>query len=219
MGRKTDTRERLIEAAIAVIEADGEQAFRLSTVADAVGVSTPSIYHFFNDREELLVAALAEMYRRSQAAGIEYLMGVAQHATTVEQFEAALLDVVDALGTEEAAKRRSLQTSVLGAAVNRPLLQSSLVEMHRYLAGRNRGYGELGLERGFVQQNYDFDVLALFAGALFADRHYAEIDNEVDRAEWDAIVFETVRHLLFDRIERRDRAAAVRAPASPADDR
>jgi len=95
-----------------------------------------------------------------------------------------------------------LQTTVLGAAVTRPQLQSSLVEVHRRVAAGNQAFADLGRKRGFVRDNFKPEVLALFASALFTDRHYAEIDEDIDRAEWDAIVFETLRHLLFDHIDR-----------------
>lgn len=203
MARKTDTREHLIEAAIEVIEAEGEQAIKMSAMADAVGVSTPSIYHFFSDREALIIEAFAEMYRRAQAVVMTSVIPIAQETDSPEKFQALLELALGSMTEDEGIRRREMYVSVLGAAVRRPDLQDKLVELNRLNAARNQSFAELGRERGFVHENFDFRVLGLFAAAVTASRHYADIDDEVDRSEWDAIVFETFRHLLFDKIDRR----------------
>lgn len=203
VARKTDTRERLIQAAIDVIETEGEQAIKMNAIAETVGVSTPSIYHFFDDREALIVEAYAEMYRRAQAVVMTSVIPIAQEADSPDKFQ-AMLELALGSTTEDAGiRRREMYVSVLGAAVRRPELQDRLVELNRLNAERNQAFAELGRERGFVHENFDLRVLGLFAAAVTASRHYADIDAEVDRSEWDAIVFETFRHLLFDEIDRK----------------
>lgn len=204
MARKTDTRERLIQAAIEVIEAEGEQAIKMSAIADVVGVSTPSIYHFFHDREALIVEAFAEMYRRAQAVVMTSVIPIAQDADSPDTFQAMLKLALSSTTEDDGVRRREMYVSVLGAAVRRPELQDRLVELNRLNAERNQAFAELGHKRGFVHENFDFRVLGLFAAAATASRHYADIDNEVDLSEWDAIVFETFRHLLFDKIDRQE---------------
>lgn len=204
VARKTDTRERLIDAAIEVIEAEGEHAIKMGAIAEAVGVSTPSIYHFFSDREALIVEAFAEMYRRAQAIVMTSVIPIAHEADTPEKFWAMLELAIRSTAEDDGVRRREMYVSVLGAAVGRPELQDKLVELNRLNAARNQAFAELGHQRGFVNENFDFRVLGLFASAVTASRHYADIDDEVDRSEWDAIVLETFRHLLFDKIDRQE---------------
>ncbi len=203
VARKTDTRERLIDAAIEVIEAEGEQAIKMGAIADAVGVSAPSIYHFFSDREALIVEAFAEMYRRAQAVVMTSVIPIAEEADTPEKFQAIMKLALESTAEDDGIRRREMYTSVLGAAVRRPELQNKLVELNRLNAARNQTFAELGRERGFVHENFDFRVLGLFATAVTASRHYADIDDDVDHSEWDAILHETFRHLLFDKIDRQ----------------
>ena len=60
------TRDRLIDAAIEIIESDGEQAVKVREVASRAGVTEPSLYHFFGDRNGLIEEAQAERFRRNQ---------------------------------------------------------------------------------------------------------------------------------------------------------
>ena len=57
-GRPTTTlitRETATKAALAVIDRDGLDALSLQSVAQVIGVSAPSLYHHFHNKEELLV--------------------------------------------------------------------------------------------------------------------------------------------------------------------
>ena len=65
MSVELDTRAKLLNATIEAIAAGGESSVRVSTVASAVGVREPSVYHFFKNREALVEAAQIERYRRS----------------------------------------------------------------------------------------------------------------------------------------------------------
>lgn len=202
MARKTDTRERLLAAAISVIESEGESALRVQDIADAVGVTKPSIYHFFGDREGLIDAALAEMYRRDTGVAAAYLMELVEQARTTEEFSEALRLGVASVRSDDAARRRSMLTKILGAATSRPSLQAAIRDANRDTAARNAQIIDLGRAKGFFQADFDTRVGGLFASALFTDRHYVDIDDGFDGDEWDALVFETLRHLLLDDVAR-----------------
>ena len=202
VGRTTDTRERLIEAAITIIETEGEHGLRLNQVAETVGIATPSIFHFFTDREDLVEAALAEMYWRVLAYGSEYTLILAPSATTAAEFEEIIRTSLAAVTDESFAHRRAMRTSVLGAAVNRPTLKAQLVDMHRRNIQNLVDVIEIGRAKGFIRPAFDPAMIAMFFTSALTGRYYPEIDPDADLAEWDAILLETVRHLLFDDIPR-----------------
>jgi TetR/AcrR family transcriptional regulator, cholesterol catabolism regulator len=202
VGRITDTRERLIEAAITIIETDGEQGLRLSQVAEAVGIATPSIFHFFTDREDLIEAALAEMYWRVLAYGSGYTLSLAPSTTTAAEFEDLIRTSLAAVTDESFAHRRAMRTSVLGAAVNRPNLKARIVDMHRRNIHNLVEVIEIGRAKGFIQPAFDPTMIAMFFTSALTGRYYPEIDPDANLTEWDAILFETVRHLLFDNVPR-----------------
>ena len=64
------TREAAAQAALALIDRNGFEALSLASVAQALGVSAPSLYHHFQNKEELLThvarALLVEVGRQQQ---------------------------------------------------------------------------------------------------------------------------------------------------------
>ncbi len=70
--RSREAVRRILEAAEELIEADGLDAVTTRTIAERAGVSAPSLYRFFADRDEivdrLLSRRLAELDRHAEAA-------------------------------------------------------------------------------------------------------------------------------------------------------
>jgi AcrR family transcriptional regulator len=70
--RSRETVVRILEAAAELIEAEGLDAVTTRAIAERAGVSAPSLYRFFADRDEifdrLLSTQLAELDRHAEAA-------------------------------------------------------------------------------------------------------------------------------------------------------
>jgi len=195
--KKSDTRERLLEAAIAVLETDGEVAIRVGDLATSANVTKPSVYHFFGDREGLIIAALAEMYRRSLAWGREDLLEIARSAESREQFSDFYFSIVRSFSSEEGVRRRALRIEVLGASVSRPRLQSAIVEMHQDQVNFMVELFTVGKERGLLTIPFDLQTTALWASAVILGRHFAEIDPAADSVEWDVLTQTAFKYIMF----------------------
>ena len=65
------SRENAVRAAIEVIDADGLDAFSLGSVAQRLGVKSPSLYYHFSDKAELLA-----LVARSMLLGVRYNWGM-----------------------------------------------------------------------------------------------------------------------------------------------
>lgn len=59
MGRVSDARERLLEAAISLLSKDGYGAVSVDTLCTAADVKKGSFYYFFPSKDDLVVTALA----------------------------------------------------------------------------------------------------------------------------------------------------------------
>lgn len=100
--RTTDTRERLVSAAVDRVDEVGWDRLSLSAVARACGISPPACYKHFPDREHLLAAALlalsAQVGRRARARlrpdPQDSLLGVARLLVTMAQEHPRLLDLL-----------------------------------------------------------------------------------------------------------------------------
>jgi TetR/AcrR family transcriptional repressor of nem operon len=58
MGRPSDARERLIEAAISVIFAQSYASVSVDALCATAGVAKSSFYHFFSSKQDLVLAAI-----------------------------------------------------------------------------------------------------------------------------------------------------------------
>lgn len=125
-------RDRLLEAAIGIVERHGEAALQVDQVAEMVGVTKPSIYHFFGDRDGLIVAAQAERYRRSIVVGLVDLdLDTVLECDSQAEYATLLHSVIMSTNTTDGVVRRRLRAEVIGSAVARPALHASIAEVHR----------------------------------------------------------------------------------------
>src|SRR5664279_4429812 len=62
--RKASQRERLLTGMIAAANRDGYAGANVSEVIGEAGVSRPTFYDYFEDRDSCFVAAIADVHRR-----------------------------------------------------------------------------------------------------------------------------------------------------------
>lgn len=64
MAVNEDTRSRILDAAIGMMDAGGEASVRVAVIAQKLDIAEPSIYHHFTNRAALVEAAYVEWYWR-----------------------------------------------------------------------------------------------------------------------------------------------------------
>ena len=193
------TRERLLAGAITLLEQGGEAAVRVETVAAMAGVARPSLYHFFGDRDGLIIAAQAERYRESLFFNLEFQTEATKKCTTREEFIELVRHSLDYLTNEDGEQRRRVRVEVLGSSVSRPRLRALISEADQQAS---RGLGSLlriAQGRGWLTTTYDLDVAATWWFGMMNGRYLVEGENNstLVRREWDAIATHTVLALLF----------------------
>ncbi|MEN9802777.1 MAG: hypothetical protein RLZ37_1902 [Actinomycetota bacterium] len=197
MAEGRNTRERLLEAAISIIEAEGEDGVRVDRVAEIAGFTKPVVYHHFADREDLVVAALAERYYRSINFAVDEIKFAAARCRTAAQFAEVLQKAIISFGSPEGIHRRRLRIEALGAAVSRPVLQASLIEANRRQAEAFGEILQIAEEEGWLRIDVKPVDLAAWSTALVFSRHLIEIDSEnFDPEIWTQITNWTVGHMI-----------------------
>ncbi|WP_245297004.1 MULTISPECIES: TetR/AcrR family transcriptional regulator [Rhodomicrobium] len=89
--RSRDRVERMLSAAVQLIERDGSDALRMNDLAEIAGVSIGSLYQYFPDKAAI-VRSLAERSNREGRACIE---GALAPVRTDAQFRAAFARLID----------------------------------------------------------------------------------------------------------------------------
>lgn len=198
MASRTDTRQRLIEAAIVIIDDIGPGRLRLRDVAEAVGIKEPSVYKFFENRDALLVAAGAARYAQGIVELAQHFASAASKATTRDEYHEAVRNVVAASTQPQQVQDRAGRTVVVGLALSRADLAAQIrlvqAESNRLVAEGLR----YGAERGWVRSDISFEVFAHWMAGIVNSRVLLELDPDVPNGDvWDALTTDALLTLLL----------------------
>lgn len=86
--QKEDLRERIVEAARDIVSEQGLDALSMRALALRIGHSPGTIYHHFQDKDELLGSVMAEGFKRLSASMEREIRKVGPSATPLEQYAA-----------------------------------------------------------------------------------------------------------------------------------
>jgi AcrR family transcriptional regulator len=193
----TTTRDRLLEAAIAVIEADGEQAVKVHDIATRAGVTEPSIYHYFGDRNGLIEHAQAIRFGQGQRKILEDFASAAARCRNADQFLALVRSLLVASYDSQGAQRRLARVNVIGSAAARPSLTKQLANQQQL---SNELLGEalaIAQVRGFIRPDLNCEMFAAWVIGMGTGRILIELDPATQGSpEWNALAVDAVLALL-----------------------
>jgi len=193
MSVELDTRAKLLNATIDAISSGGESSVRVSTVATAVGVREPSVYHFFKNREALVEAAQIERYRRSYLEMILPFEAAALMADTWDDFERAVRKIFAAVYSPERAELRSIRMNVMGAAQSSPAIAAAVIEINHETAESLARVMTFGQEKGWVTKDLDAMALSYWGIGQINGRVMAEMNpSQVDLDAWTKVSIQAV---------------------------
>jgi len=193
MSVELDTRAKLLNATIEAIAAGGESSVRVSSVATAVGVREPSVYHFFKNREALVEAAQIERYRRSYLEMILPFEAAALMADTWDDFERSVRKILAAVYTPERTELRSIRMNVMGAAQSSPNIAAAVIEINHETAESLARVMTFGQEKGWVTKDLDAMALSYWGIGQINGRVMAEMNpSQVDLDAWNKVSIEAV---------------------------
>lgn len=193
------TRDRILEAAVAILESAGEAGVKIREVAALAGAAPTSIYYFFRSREGLLEEALLEAYRRTLFAPFVLLSGRVAQCRGREDLRQAFLDLIAFNTGEDGVLRRRQRKAVLGSAQMRPALHKRIVEVHRQ---QNATFASLYRDaqaKGWLRKDVDLEAAMGWFIGLVSSRVILEMDPDIgsQAEEWDRITREAVFAVAF----------------------
>lgn len=199
MSTPDDTRSKIIDATITIIEADGEAAVRVDAVVRSAGFTKPVLYHHFGDREGVIAAAQAERFRRSLEIGIEGATALVDAASSADDFLTAMRVLLKNYASPEGRERRRFRIEVLGAAASRPALMASIVEASRAHIDKFEMPLRIAEARGWLKPDVPVRDFAQWWVGLVLSRHLFEIDPDgFSEASWDLLTDRAMRLIVAD---------------------
>lgn len=179
------TAERLLAAAMAVIEREGPDGIRVRDISAAAGVTYSAVQFHFGGRDGLVDAAYLELYRQDLIFPTADLAG--RTFADNEALQGLVTALLDAAFAPERAAARRRRAQVLGAAATRPTIAAGLAEIHReYFHAVGAVFAE-PQRQGLLRPDLDAEAMGAIYLAVVNGRTLVEIgDTGLDLTAWDA---------------------------------
>ena len=198
MAEPLDTRSQLIDATVKELVETGPGSLRVSTIAQEVGISEASVYHFFKNKLDLVESAQIESYRRSHLEMMIPFQAAVDLSETLEDFNRAIRKLFAMIHAPERHALRAVRMQALGAAMTSERLRKALNEINEEVQGRVTDVIKKAQSLGWVNPNFEARSLAYWVNSVVAGRVFIEMNhNWGDRSKWDAIAVESVLR-MFD---------------------
>lgn len=188
---------QLIDVTIEALEEKGEAGVRIDDLLEETGITRGSLYHFFGDRDGLIVAAMAKQFGALVDEDLDEIERLSSTASSPEALLTALDGLTETVQSPERASRRLTRAAIVGASANRPLLAHALAgEQHRLATRLTQLVSQLQ-DQGLVRSDLSANAIAVFILSFTFGRVLSDIDAEpVDADEWITLVGALLRTLI-----------------------
>lgn len=193
----TEIRAKILDLAVAAVDAGGEAAIRVNDIVAEAGVTPPVLYYHFGSREGLVIATQVARYSRQAFDDIARIREELASCSSSEDLRAALV----AIWTRTIAHRvssRWMRVSALGSAYARPELEGTLATVQDEIIAGLCSILEPFRERGWLRPGIDLTSAMAWQHSLLMGRVHVEHGQKVvDIAEWDRLTLDAFQTAFF----------------------
>lgn len=192
------TKQALLDATIADMEATGEASIRVMKVLKDAGASNGSISYHFGSREALIQEAIAERYLSAVSRGLDAFSSSIKEIETGDALIEFFRGELRRFGGSSFHELRVRRASALGASLLRPGLRE------RIIAGQSEYFDRASLPikflqaKGVIDPSVDARSFAAWFLGLLLSRILSDLDPvcEPDGA-WSEFTLEAIRANLL----------------------
>lgn len=193
----SDNRDRILDLAIAAVDAGGEAAIRVNDIAAEAGVTPPVLYYHFGSRDGLVIATQVARYTRQAFEDIAAIQEAVAKCTSKEELRATLIATWTRVIDQRVASRW-VRVSALGSAYARPELEEAIARAQDEIIAGLYKVLEPCRDRGWLRPGIDLASALAWQHGLLLSRVMIERGQKmVDPAEWDRLLLEAVLHAFF----------------------
>ena len=192
-----DNRTKILDLAIAAIDAGGEAAVRVNHIVEEAGVTPPVLYYHFGNRDGLVIAAQIERYSRQIRQDIDAIGQRVSQCQSREELQTTLVDIWEKtlVGREESRWRR---VSVVGSAFARPELETEVLRAQDEIVAGLVAVLQPCNERGWLREGIDLPSAVAWQHGLLLSRVFIERGaQQGETDEWDRLTLEALQHAFF----------------------
>jgi AcrR family transcriptional regulator len=181
--QQADGRRRILDAAIQILESDGEAALRVLDIARMADVVPGLINHHFGGRDQLVAAAQLERFAGESAKDQDRLRRILDEDPSREDVRAGLRQISGDVVSRRRATKRLSRIAIIGSAHGRPELTDELGEPTSQLIGRMAEIVEVAQQAGHVRADLDARAIATFVQAYGLGFVLADLDPDSPSSE------------------------------------
>ena len=184
-----ETRTRLVEAAVSILEAGGEQAIRIRDIAAALGVSVGAVYHHFDGREDLIVAARLAQFEGVLVGDVDAVRELVANSSTVDEMRQGIRFLNRAAHSAARAPFRRLRAEVAGVAHHNAALAAEMSRVQAAYTDELTAALQVAKDKGLGNPSLDPRAVATFLQAIVLGLVLDDINLEqpMDREAWHAL--------------------------------
>jgi AcrR family transcriptional regulator len=193
------TKEKLIATMVSLMDEHALSNIQVDDVLRESNISKGSLYHHFENFEELVEAALISRFAASVDLSIELVGSAVNDARSAEEFVSKIIEVTTVTQGRDRSKFRLERARVIGLSVNSPNLLEALEKEQDRLTAAMADIVREAQEKGWVNKTFDAKTIAVFMQAYTIGRVIDDVasdDQHIDSGDWNDVVNEAVKSLL-----------------------
>jgi len=199
MKRIHPTKEKLIETMAELMNERALHEIQVDDVLRESNISKGSLYHHFENFEDLTEAALIARFSNSVDLSIELVAGAVNEAKTAEEFLERIIYVTTVTQGRERAQFRLERARVIGLSINSPKLAELLQTEQDRLTEAMTDVVREGQIKGWVSDKFDAKTIAVFMQAYTLGRVIDDVASpmhSIKGDDWNEVINTAVKSLL-----------------------
>ena len=159
------TKRLLVETTVKMLDSKAPSEILAEEVLETSGVSKGSMYHHFEDLQELIETAQVFRYSKWIDASIEYLTNFVATARTKEELRKALISLTELTQSDERKAARAERALALASSYQNPRMAKQMGRETERLTDAIADVTEEVKNKGLFKTNVDSKALATFIQA------------------------------------------------------
>ena len=188
------TKALLLETAVTLIDRSGPNGFTVEELLETSGISKGSMYHHFEDFNDVIESAQVTRYSRYVDQDSATIAKVLSRVSSRDEMFAAFRGIIEATDGEGRAESREDRAAIIGQVRHSPKFAEQMAAEQERLTGALADIARELQERGFVAKEADPRLLATFVQAYSFGRVLDDIaPTHVDSDKWADMIISALR--------------------------
>lgn len=176
-----DTRQRIIDETIKVIDEQGEPAVRVAKVAHAAGVTQGMVTYHFETRERLIAEAHAQRFGATMTEDNKVAIMAVSKVATADEVRLVAQKMTRVILAPERVQARRVRVTALGYAIANEELHRSISAEHTRLIDEFTAVFEAVRDKGLLKEGLDPRAIASMASAYTFGLVLTEFDEKAPK--------------------------------------